>query len=267
MTAGGCLCGAVRYRAHGRPFAETHCHCTICRRASGAAFVTWASFERSGFEIVGETSELRATARAVRRFCPRCGTPLTFEFVAQPDRVDVTVASLDLPESITPRDHIYAATRLPWIALADGLPAFSEGRGSSSAATPSADHPNALRVRDLFRGFAAGDVAAIQAAIAEDAVWHFPGRRGQLAGSHRGHEAIFTFLGKVVALSEGSFHLDLVEVVANADRAVALFRGHGRRGDRELDNPTCLVVRLVQGRASEIWEYVWDLPSVDDFWA
>lgn len=138
---------------------------------------------------------------------------------------------------------------------------------TSSAAEPGEGHPNAQRVRALFRAFAAGDVAAIQGAIAEDAVWHFPGRRGQLAGSHRGHEAIFAFLGKVVALTEGSFRLDLVDVVANADRAVALFRGHGRRGEHVLDNPTCLVIRLVDGRASEIWEYVWDVEAVDAFWA
>jgi ketosteroid isomerase-like protein len=267
MLEGGCLCGAVRYRVHGRPFAETHCHCTLCRRVSGAAFVTWASFERSGFELIGEPGELRATDKALRRFCTRCGTPLTFQFDAQPDRIDVTVASLDHPEGIAPRDHIYASTRLPWAALADGLPAFAEGRASSPVAAARADHPNALRVRALFRAFAAGDVAEIQRSIAEDAVWHFPGRHGGLAGSHRGRDAIFAFLARVVALSEGTFHLDLVDVVAGDDHAVALFRGHGRREGRALDNPTCLVIRLQGGRAAEIWEYVWDLYAVDEFWA
>jgi ketosteroid isomerase-like protein len=267
MFEGGCLCGAVRYRARGRPFDETHCHCTICRRASGAPFVTWATFERSDFEMTGAPGEVRATDRAVRRFCTRCGTPLTFELDAQPDRIDVTVASLDHPESITPRDHIYASTRLPWVALADGLPVFAEGPTSRSVVDARSDHPNALRVRALFQAFAAGDVATIQRSIAEDAVWHFPGRRGRLAGSHRGHAAIFEFLGRVVALTEGTFHLDLRDVVAGDDHAVALFRGHARREGRELDNPTCLVIRLEGERAIEIWEYVWDLDSVDEFWA
>lgn len=43
---GGCLCGAVRYEATGRPHNVTHCHCADCRRSSGAAFVRWASFRR-----------------------------------------------------------------------------------------------------------------------------------------------------------------------------------------------------------------------------
>ena len=46
---GGCLCGAMRYEATGRPYNITHCHCTDCRRSSGAAFVTWASLLRTQF--------------------------------------------------------------------------------------------------------------------------------------------------------------------------------------------------------------------------
>ena len=42
---GGCLCGAVRYRAFWPAYGITHCHCQTCRRASGAPFVTWAGFD------------------------------------------------------------------------------------------------------------------------------------------------------------------------------------------------------------------------------
>jgi ketosteroid isomerase-like protein len=128
------------------------------------------------------------------------------------------------------------------------------------------EHSNATRVRDLFAAFGRGDVAAIEAAIAADAVWHFPGRRGQLAGSHRGREAIFAFLLRVQALTGGTFHLDLIDVVANDRHAVALFRGHGQREDRTLDNPTCLRLRIAGGQVVELWEFVWDLYAVDEFW-
>ena len=49
--------------------------------------------------------------------------------------------------------------------------------------------------------------------------------------------------------------------------AVAFFRGRARREGRELDNPTCLKIHLRDGRATEIWEFVWDLHAVDRFWA
>jgi len=107
----------------------------------------------------------------------------------------------------------------------------------------------------------------VRAAIAENAVWRFPGKTGGLAGEHRGHEGIFTFLVRVMELTDGTFSLDLEEVVANDKYAVALSRGHGRRPDgRELDNPTCLKIRLENDKAVEIEEFVWDLYSVDKLW-
>jgi hypothetical protein len=129
------------------------------------------------------------------------------------------------------------------------------------------EHPNAARIRSLFAAFRARDVATIRDALSEKAVWHFPGRSGQLAGSHSGHDGIFRFLARVGELTGGTFDLDLETVLADDTHAVAFFRGRGRRGDLALDNPTCLKIRLEDGRAAEIWEFVWDLYAVDRFWS
>jgi hypothetical protein len=129
------------------------------------------------------------------------------------------------------------------------------------------EHPNAVLVRRLFDAFRARDLAAIVAAVPDDLVWHFPGRRGQLAGTHRGRDAVLAFLGGVSALTADTFHLDLEDVTASDHHAVALFRGHGTRDGKTLDNPTCLRVRIDDGRIAEVWEFVWDLYAVDEFWA
>jgi len=129
------------------------------------------------------------------------------------------------------------------------------------------EHPNAVLVRDLFAAFQARDIEKVRGAISDTAVWHFPGRIGKLAGSHRGHAGIFAFLAGVSQLSDGTFHLDLEHVLADDHLAVAFFRGHAHRDGRELDNPTCLKIRLEDGRAVEIWEFVWDLYAVDGFWS
>ena len=129
------------------------------------------------------------------------------------------------------------------------------------------EHPNATRIRELFAAFRSGDIETIRAVIAEDAVWHFPGRRGQLAGTHRGRDAIFAFLLNARALTDGTIHLELIDVLANDVHAVALFRGHGQRQGRTLDNPTCLRIRIDQGQVIEVWEFVWDLYAVDEFWS
>ena len=128
VTCGGCLCGSVRYEAIGQPYDITHCHCSDCRRSSGAPFVTWASFRRSNFAFTtGEPSELRWAGR-LRSFCPQCGTPLTF--LAGPDahEIAVTVCSFDQPETVTPADHTWVDNRLPWIRVADHLPAYGQNR-------------------------------------------------------------------------------------------------------------------------------------------
>ncbi len=129
------------------------------------------------------------------------------------------------------------------------------------------EHPNATLVRGLFAAFQSGDLDAIRRVIPADAVWHFPGRSGNLAGAHRGRDAILQFLLQVVQLTGGTFHLELIDVLANDSHAVALFRGHGERAGRTLDNPTCLRMRLANGTISELWEFVWDLYAVDAFWS
>jgi len=52
MLTGGCCCGAIRYEAGGEPFHATLCHCTTCRRSSGAPIVAWFSVRESEFRVV-----------------------------------------------------------------------------------------------------------------------------------------------------------------------------------------------------------------------
>ena len=132
---------------------------------------------------------------------------------------------------------------------------------------PQAEHPNVTTVREMFAAFRSNDLSAILGAIPESLVWHFPGRGGGLAGSHRGREAVLGFLARVMELTGGTFHLDLEDIVGGDRHVIALFRGRGTRGAKALDNPTCLRIRFEGGRPAEIHEYVWDLYAVDDFWS
>jgi hypothetical protein len=129
MASGGCFCGAVRYEADGTPSDETLCHCAICRRTSGAPCVAWLTLPRAGVRVTrGAPAELRSSPAAVRAFCAACGTPLFFRHDAAPEQVDVTIASLDQPERVRPRDHTWTRSRLAWLRLCDDLPEFPEAR-------------------------------------------------------------------------------------------------------------------------------------------
>jgi hypothetical protein len=131
VLTGGCLCGRVRYEADGTTFHETICHCSMCRRASGAPLVAWFSVQRDAFRLAGGTpTRYASSARGTRCFCPTCGTQLTFESVDHLNEIDVTTASLDEPGLLSPKDHVHVATRLPWIRLCDGLPTYPDARPS-----------------------------------------------------------------------------------------------------------------------------------------
>ena len=102
MLKGGCFCGAIRYEARGTPFHETNCHCSICRRTTGAPFVAWFSVPRSDFQFAqGTPARFRSSANGTRTFCPHCGTQLTFEH-DDASELDVTTCSLDDPERLPP---------------------------------------------------------------------------------------------------------------------------------------------------------------------
>ena len=129
---GGCLCGAVRYRASGPFHDRTICHCETCRRASGAPLVAWFSVPTGRFRWLGGTARsYQSSQRATRTFCPDCGTALTYQRVDRPEEIDVTIASLDQPATCLPEDHVWTARQLPWIKLDDGLPVYPQDRNDS----------------------------------------------------------------------------------------------------------------------------------------
>lgn len=116
MIEGGCFCGQVRYRIEDGDYPAAHCHCTMCRRTSGAPFVTWLVVPKDKFAYTaGTPTKLRSSDRGRRFFCSSCGTPVTCIVDEHPDNVDVTLGSLDEPQRFVPRFEIHTDTRLDWV--------------------------------------------------------------------------------------------------------------------------------------------------------
>jgi catechol 2,3-dioxygenase-like lactoylglutathione lyase family enzyme len=152
---GGCLCGAVRYRASGAGRFATLCHCTSCRRASAAPAVAWVTFPLDSFAFTrGEPTRFRSSPPVVRSFCASCGTPLTYQHDAFAAAVDVTTASLDDPERFPPADHTWVSERLRWWRPEPRWPEFPksrfEGTRADDAEVIGVDHVY-LAVSDLAR--------------------------------------------------------------------------------------------------------------------
>jgi hypothetical protein len=113
---GGCLCGAVRYRVTGQPSATSQCHCSDCRRASGAPALAWAIFPEGEVAIVaGALSTYQSSPGVHWGFCSRCGSLLSYSRASRPGLFDVTTATLDDPEAFPPAKEIWTGERLSWI--------------------------------------------------------------------------------------------------------------------------------------------------------
>jgi hypothetical protein len=125
MTFGGCLCGAMRFETDALSLFCVHDHCEWCRRAHGAAFVTWIGFPADAFRFVRGERELRwygSSEKSERGFCPSCGTTLFFRSQLAPGEIHVALACVDDQAPFVPTAHIFYEAHVPWFPFSDELP-------------------------------------------------------------------------------------------------------------------------------------------------
>jgi hypothetical protein len=123
---GGCLCGAIRYRATAEPRVSTLCHCRSCRLASGAPSVAWTVFPADAFEFASGTPlTFESSPGVMRGFCGRCGTPLTYRRICGTETIDVTTVTLDAADDYAPAKEIWVAEKLSWERLNDDMKHFA----------------------------------------------------------------------------------------------------------------------------------------------
>lgn len=116
MKQGGCLCGSLRYEIDPGDSEVANCHCGMCRRASGAPYVTWILASLEQFSLTkGGPAVLKSSDHGERWFCGNCGTPIVFRSSKRPGKIDVTAGSLDEPNSCPPTADYYTDTKLAWV--------------------------------------------------------------------------------------------------------------------------------------------------------
>ncbi len=127
--AGGCLCGALRYRAGGPPTLAGYCCCADCRKASGSGFIGFMAVPAERLVIEGESRvHAHPTGRgglAHRNFCPSCGG-LVFGGERGVSKSHTLYAgSLDDPALFHPTLAIFAVGRPAWVILPQGVTAYA----------------------------------------------------------------------------------------------------------------------------------------------
>ena len=134
MPAGGCHCGAVRYEMTAEVAHHALCHCTDCRKASGAPATAWAMAAADQVTITGEPVTYASSEHGRRMFCGACGTSLFYtNEVVFPGMIDVQSATLDDPDAIPLQAQIQTAERIGWMTHLGDLPEFERYPGPPDA--------------------------------------------------------------------------------------------------------------------------------------
>ncbi|HKN64020.1 MAG TPA: GFA family protein [Gaiellaceae bacterium] len=129
MREGGCSCRQVRYRLTAKPLFVHCCHCLNCQRQTGSAFVINVLVEADRVELLsGEPQQVDVPRdgdlgpQEVFR-CPACQVAL-YSVYTHPGVLFVRAGTLDEPSSVEPDVHIFTRSKLPWVELPEGVPAF-----------------------------------------------------------------------------------------------------------------------------------------------
>jgi hypothetical protein len=120
-VTGGCLCGAVRYRARTDNREGYYCHCRMCQLAFGNTRVPFFNLPQAAVTWEAEPRWYMSSKFAKRGFCSTCGTPLSFQYLDS-ERMDLAVGSLDDPSVLTPTSHFAVESRVENWHADDGLP-------------------------------------------------------------------------------------------------------------------------------------------------
>jgi hypothetical protein len=121
--AGQCLCGAVHYEVADEFLFAWNCHCSQCRRATGAAFKPFAGIERDKLRLTRGAGELMIYGddKANDTRCRICGAFL-FSLVRDGSFVHVAMGTLIDDPAIRPAKHIFVGSKAPWYEITDELP-------------------------------------------------------------------------------------------------------------------------------------------------
>jgi hypothetical protein len=125
---GSCLCGGIEYEILGKLEDAGNCYCSMCRRAHGAAFGTYARVDAGGFQwLSGEdlVATYESSPGGYRCFCRRCGSPLGAR--AEDGTLSwVTLGTVIDDPGLRPESHIFVGSKAPWYEIKDDLPQFDK---------------------------------------------------------------------------------------------------------------------------------------------
>jgi len=131
----------------------------------------------------------------------------------------------------------------------------------------SGGHPNAELVRRFHDAQQLGDAAALMDMLADDIVWHVPGRN-LLSRDYHGKAEVAGFWARARELSGGTVRTELIDVLGGEEFGIVLVRVFAEREGKRLGGQfQAFTYRIQDGRVAEFWFMVQDRYAVDAFWS
>ena len=126
-------------------------------------------------------------------------------------------------------------------------------------------HPNVELLQRAFAAFGR-DPLTVARTLAADIVWRVPGDT-QMSGEYEGRDAVLQFLRQTMVLTDRTYRTELQYVTADGDRAVAVYRARGTRGERTLDIEQALFCLIEDGAIKDVTAVPFDFPAFSAFWS
>ncbi|PZO77363.1 MAG: aldehyde-activating protein [Mesorhizobium amorphae] len=140
IYAGGCQCGAVRFRIEGALRDASVCHCRMCQKAFGSFYAPLVTVDPASLRWTrGEPKLFRSSNHAQRGFCGDCGTPLSY---MAPEELSLAIGAFDDPASIAPVQQWDVESKLPYVDDVTSLPAVRADESEETADIVSLQHPD-----------------------------------------------------------------------------------------------------------------------------
>jgi len=127
MITGRCQCGTVKYQVQGELKDFSHCHCSICRKIAGAAFVTWGGVARDEFSYESGADNVGIysfSEKADSLFCKTCSSTILVDFKPEADMLYITLGTVDGDIDCPDGFHEFVGSKAPWYEICDDLPQY-----------------------------------------------------------------------------------------------------------------------------------------------
>ena len=119
---GTCLCGGVKFEVDAEPEMLRNCHCTSCKKLSGAGGTVNFGVPPSAIRIVEGQELLRSftpEGGSAKTFCSACGANLFGGGWPDSERCSVRVSTIEEPIDSPVGVHLFVRSLAPWESLPD----------------------------------------------------------------------------------------------------------------------------------------------------